>query len=198
MREAVVSNFPEQTFGSKWMRQLSGSIWLTHDVALPMEDCRASGRIKPIHTHWWQCCHFASFIFYFCMFPHHLHKTAGVGWGAEHKEEVHRRASPQRQDGANWIDDLISQPIKFKSIANCRLGCSSISYTIRRVTKQNNSYRAILSLTVHLAASWCTSAPWQSLKAPRPWIMHRNFITATKQLMGRALAQINSGIAGPA
>lgn len=31
-------------------------------------------------------------------------------------------------------------------------------------------------------------------ESAQPWIMHGNFITATKQLMGCAFAQINSGI----
>lgn len=33
--------------GCKWMRQLSGSIWLTRSVTPPLEDCTASVRIKP-------------------------------------------------------------------------------------------------------------------------------------------------------
>lgn len=135
-------------------------------------------------------------VFFFpLIFLHRLHSTTEEGWRSEHEKAVDWRASPQRQGGVNSIDDLISQPIRFKSIANCRLGCSSISYTMRTVTKQNNSDCAILSLPVLLAASWCTSAPWLSPKAPRPWIMHCTFITATKQLMGCALAEMTGGIA---
>lgn len=131
---------------------------------------------------------------YFWVFWFLHNNSTEEGWRTKLREEVEWRASPQMQVGVNWIDDLISQPIKFKSIANCQLGCSSISHTICNVTKQNNSYCAILSLTVHLAGSWCTFAPRQSLKVLQPWIMHSNFITATKQLMGWALAEMNSGI----